>query len=603
MQPIVIPCPHCGSKLKLRDPKLLGKIGKCPQCETRFPLTDPAATELELVEPVIAPPTSPPITTPLPATEIQIVVTDEPSVSARLRARRRRNRGGVWIAAAAVICLAVFAGGWWWLVWRGPETAVAKMNQRAPNQAEQENLAIPTATLRPGRADSLPETTAGPAINLLYVPHGMGLLVHLRPAEIWAAAPAGGNVLDCLGEPLRVSLTERIQQRCLFGPEEIKEAKFCFYFGAPGEAVETAGVITLAQPMKRSELIQRFTGERKSDIELPYYMGPTTSYLLIDEQTFAFCPSAMVADWSETIKTPAITRENLLRIVRHSDRHDQLTVICEPADLRIHCESLVSRDVLRLVAPIVDWLGEDAATLSWGVRLQPLFRSRAVVLSRTSFDLDRLKRNVAENMRRLPEVMLDVVSLWNPQSVGTKRILGRLPAMCLAVERGTQIQSEGGHAIVETRLPEIAGPNLALAARLAWRESLREAAPTQVAVTATNPKPIPTTIAQRLAKPIDCEFRRTPLHEAIAFIATETGVKMELMGDDLMLIGVTQNLPQEFTMEQTPATVVLDRMLTKEGLVVVVHDTQGRAMITSAKAAKERGETPLPLTPAAPAEP
>ncbi|TWU06831.1 hypothetical protein CA54_52310 [Symmachiella macrocystis] len=599
MQPIVIPCPHCGSKLKLRDPKLLGKIGKCPQCETRFPLIDPAAVELELAEPAHAPEAPQPTTPPPPAAGIQIDVADEPSVSARLRSRRRRDRGGVWIVAAAATCLALFGGGWWWLFQRGPDPAVTNVNQATPNKA----APLPTAPTQPAATSSLPKVTKGPAIDLQYVPHGMGLLVHLRPAEIWAAAPAGGNVLDCLGEPLRASLSEWIQQKCLFPPEDIQEAKFCFYFGSPGEAVEIAGVITLAQPRKRSELIPLFEGERKSDIELPYYVGPTRSYLLIDEQTFAFCPSTMVADWSETIKTPAMTRENLLRIVRQSDRDDQLTVICEPADLRIHSESLVSGDVFRLVAAVLDWLGDDAATLSWGVRLQPAFRSQAVVQPRTRFDVDRLQRGLTEKMQRLPESMLETVSLWNPQSVGTKRVLGRFPAMCLAVERGTKIDREGGHAIVKTQLPEIAGPNLALASRLAWRESLRKSTSEPSTVPATNPVPIPRTIAQRLAKPIDCEFRRTPLHEAIAYIASETGVEMEIMGDDLMLIGVTQNLPQEFAMQQTPATAVLDRILTVEGMVVVVRETQDRAIITTAKAAMERGEAPLRLVPAAAVEP
>ncbi|QDU45143.1 hypothetical protein Mal52_36320 [Symmachiella dynata] len=598
MQPIVIPCPQCGSKLKLRDPKLLGKIGKCPQCETRFPLTDPAAIELELAEPAKTPEPPQPAVTPAPAAGIQINVADEPSVAAQLRARRRRNRGGVWIAAAAVVCLALIGGGWW-LTQRGADPAVAHVNPATPDQAPPP----PSAQTQPATTSALPAITKGPAIDLRYVPHGMGMLVHLRPAEIWAATPAGGNVLDCLGEPLRESLTEWIEQRCLFAPEEIQEAKFCFYFGSPGEAVETAGLITLAEPSKRSELIPLFKGERKSDIELPYYVGPTRSYLLIDEQTFAFCPSGMVADWSETIKNPAMTRENLLRIVRQSDRRDQLTVICEPADLRIHSESLVSEDVFRLVASVLDWLGDDAATLSWGVRLQPAFRSRAVVQPRTRFDLDRLQRGMTENMQRLPESMLETVSLWNPESLGTKRVLGRFPAMCLAVERRTNIQREGGHAIVETQLPEIAGPNLALASRLAWRESLREASPTPDTVAATNPAPIPTTIAQRLAKPIDCEFRRTPLHEAIAYIASETGVELEILGDDLMLIGVTQNIPQEFTMQQTPATAVLDRILTEEGMVLVVREAQDRAVITSVKAAKERGEEPLPLGSAAPSEP
>ncbi|MDB5339320.1 MAG: hypothetical protein JWN70_4939, partial [Planctomycetaceae bacterium] len=47
---ISIPCPKCGSVLKLRDSSLLGKTGKCPKCEHRFVLRDPDEVEMELVE-------------------------------------------------------------------------------------------------------------------------------------------------------------------------------------------------------------------------------------------------------------------------------------------------------------------------------------------------------------------------------------------------------------------------------------------------------------------------------------------------------------------------------------------------------------------------
>ena len=594
MQPIVIPCPHCGSKLKLRNPALLGKIGKCPQCETRFPLTDPAAVTLELAEPE-PPSASPPTAATESPPDFPIDVADAHSPTAQLRARRRRDARRFWIIGGTLICLALAGGGWWFAVRQPtapPSTAEKRTSPQLPAE-QRDGSALPENSAK-ATAKSLPEIVPGPAIGLQYVPHGVRLLINVRPAEIWSADVSGTRILDCLGQDFSAWLAARIEQHCLFSPSEIEEVKFCFYFAAPGEPVACAGVVTLAAPRKRSELIPLFSGQRRTDLELPYYVGETTAHLLIDDRKFAFCPSEMAADWKETSKSPALTRENLLRIVGLSDRDDALTIICEPTDLRLHSEFLVPSDVLQLVDPVLNWLGDDAETLLWGVRLQPSLRSRAVLMSRTRFDQDRLQRSVTERFKQLPPTMLETVSTWNPATLGTKRILGRLPAMCLAVERATEIRSEGGHTVLETQLPEIAGPNLVLATRLAWRESLRGAAPPTVAT--TDAEPSPATIAQRLAQRIDCDFRRTPLQEAIAYVGTETGVEFELSGDDLKLIGVTQNLPQEFAMENTPAIAILDRMLTKEGMVVVIHEAENRATMTSAKAAQERGETPLPLT-------
>ncbi len=50
MSAILIPCPQCGSGLKLKDRSYLGKVGRCPKCGNRFLLEEPDEIELELAD-------------------------------------------------------------------------------------------------------------------------------------------------------------------------------------------------------------------------------------------------------------------------------------------------------------------------------------------------------------------------------------------------------------------------------------------------------------------------------------------------------------------------------------------------------------------------
>lgn len=50
MASMQIPCPECGSILKLPDRSLLGKKGRCPSCRHTFVLAEPEEVELELAE-------------------------------------------------------------------------------------------------------------------------------------------------------------------------------------------------------------------------------------------------------------------------------------------------------------------------------------------------------------------------------------------------------------------------------------------------------------------------------------------------------------------------------------------------------------------------
>ena len=103
-------------------------------------------------------------------------------------------------------------------------------------------------------------------------------------------------------------------------------------------------------------------------------------------------------------------------------------------------------------------------------------------------------------------------------------------------------------------------------------------------------------VADRLRAPIEVvEFRRQMLYKAVEEVSMKSGVAFKIEGNDLKNVGITQNMHVDFKLEDAPATAILDKMLTKLGLVIHVDDVTGIAHVTSPQAAKNRGWTTFPL--------
>jgi gluconolactonase len=102
-------------------------------------------------------------------------------------------------------------------------------------------------------------------------------------------------------------------------------------------------------------------------------------------------------------------------------------------------------------------------------------------------------------------------------------------------------------------------------------------------------------VAEKLDQMISVDFRRDPLFAAVAFVAKAIDLPITINGDDLKMVGVTQNTQQNFKMQNVPAKAVLDQILTHEKLVIVLGPDGQSVLVTSAPAAKQRREEPLPL--------
>lgn len=126
-------------------------------------------------------------------------------------------------------------------------------------------------------------------------------------------------------------------------------------------------------------------------------------------------------------------------------------------------------------------------------------------------------------------------------------------------------------------------------------QAFQDALDNQAASTANVNESRALPIAERLKKKISVDFKREFLSKAIALVSEETGVPISINGQDLKMVGVTQNEYQNFKFDNVTATTVLHRMLNPRQLVLVVDEASNQAIVTSRPAAENRGLKPLPL--------
>ncbi len=199
MSSLQIPCPQCGSELKLRDRSLLGRKGKCPKCGHAFILEEPEEVELELapVDPGPAVgtaahwvPDQPAAPFPSPAPAFPAL--EQPSLipalavpatvagSSLVRKKKRGSPVG-WILAAVVFLAAGGAGAYFYLAPKPPALVVT-----APAPQAMEPGGETAASTAPAAVAVTASPTKGEPIDLKLIPFGAHVVINVRPAELWA---------------------------------------------------------------------------------------------------------------------------------------------------------------------------------------------------------------------------------------------------------------------------------------------------------------------------------------------------------------------------------------------------------------------------------
>ena len=660
MAAIDIPCPECGRLLRLPDRKMLGRKARCGKCGHRFILQEPAKSEVrhseapagldvefasaddepadndqtltgiaarfvphELVGSSPAPaatqggaarPAVPMAVEPVPfAHDVPHVTSLEPEgdadtmarVRQRKRAAQRRRQITIWASVAGIIVVGIGL----YLGLAGGRNQKSKQMQRV-SAAKAELVEAEESPNISEEGETEPPVVQ--PIALTPVPEGARIVIHLRPAELWQTGGSAEEFRACLG-PLGVWLENTIKTRCLLEPAKIEEVLFAL-IPISRDEFDVAYVVRTKNDMKKSELIDKFDGEL-IDQPRQHYVGPERAWMILDTRTFASAPKSMVESFVQSAGGAAITSDGIQSLLAKTDRKKHFTLLCELEDVRLGTKNLAPENAQKLLEGVLDFLGDDVETIAWSLQLGDAenagnLASSLLVRNRLSRSPPKLEADLKKKLAGLPAEILSIVRKADPKKLGEKKIVGRYPAMTKVVQELTHFNNSHRLVTMEVELPERAGPNLAVGTLFAWNQTtLPDYGKTQAVPKSPGggQEKLPDKIADRLKKKITVEFRRVPLEDAVATVGDEIGVKIKLDGPGMKEVGVTQNMPQIFAMENVPATAVLHKILIEGttntvyptgALRLIVDEEKKTAIVTGITPAEMKKLKPFPLEPA-----
>lgn len=649
MPAITIPCPACGSSLKMPDTSLVGKKAKCPKCEHRFIVALPGADEvpLQLADvPVLplapqpgtsarwVPDEAPPMVsapgpwpaapdnsgasagravagtfpvpgpvadTPNPA--LDFAVAEEPSGTAteRLIPRRARRGNRTTLVAITLLSLVVVGGGY----------AAFVFNKAQPEQSAgplvNENWEAKKLDLAASNesAEAL-SPTSGKNIPLDYLPFTPQFICHLHPAEIWKKNDRTTVEFVAILGDLGIWLKDQIESRTGFQPEDINELTFAVNFGARMSQPDVAVVVRLREPQIKSNLIQNFKdkgGRRRPDpnVELYDSEDQNASFLLLDNQTFAVAPISVSEELALSTKDPALVSPDMEVLLKESDRDRHVTVLFDLSILDAHREDVFMQEMQDISDRFVLWIGDEVETVSWSMHLEPNFFMETLFHNASDSSILKVHRHAQLQFSRLPERILSAVRMMRPGTVGSRQVIGRFPAMLQALDVGTTAHVAPDCARLVTVLPRNASVNLAAGILLTWNQSLLTNFDEVIAKPAED-KPLPDKIVERLELPVLVDFRRMPLQEAFGYIGESIKTEVSIDGDALKGAGFTQNMPQTLDLGTVSAKAALHAIYLKyaperDPLVFIVDEKGKKLLLSTGSKAKADGLTVFDTSP------
>lgn len=640
-KPIAIQCPHCQKKLKIEDPRLLGKKVKCPGCKVSILLEPPRPqpktvapreedeVQLELV--TNEPPTgtsarwvpdepkldfqstSPPKrsdspgfpdlnalpgaaqSAPAAKSAPGPLVAVEPTSPVASYQRRKKKKNWLAIglmggfALAGIVVVAVLM--------RNYEAPSPTADPTVAGPAPVENLEQPPAENEPysrPRLENRPQLVAefapteGKPLQLAMLPRGVNFVIHVRPALLWSDAYDYQVLKASLTDDVTNWIAATLKELCRREPQEIEEAYIGYLLGAGGTEPEVCAVVKLKTPAKLSALIEEFRGEYFYDImdrpDLRLKVDDKYAYLIKDESTIAISPATYAGELEESMTHPfsnSVPMENLLR---ETDAQRLFTMVGVVRDFGLHYKGILPAAAHPFAEQVLEWIGEDVEALSWSFHPEPYLHSELLLHPVTSSNPAKLQARINTQFAKLPEQLWKEVCLkMSPQEMRFRNFIGRLPAMLEAYRQATVGVTTANFVRMTTVLPAKAAPNLALATLFTVNEAARTDFTAEVVMVAETKPNLPETVAERLRLTVDAEFNRTPLEQALQYLADEIQVQLFVDGDALKDAGYTKNMPQTFNLGKVPAERAFAEIINtyqEAGKIMVMSIDEQQKLIT-----------------------
>ncbi len=629
MSEITVSCPSCTARLKLPDASLVGKRARCPRCSERFVVQPPASSDASTAArsaaaafeeseelPVLpaapmqgqaarwvpddapaAAPVPAPSAQPAPAPLMPVVPQIDLSVAPgaedggagtstveRFAGRRRRKgkSSATWVSLTVTGLLVLAVTTYFWLEQRGGRNDVAG-NVPAKNPGwEQEKQQEADSNIA---AEQLSPTDGKP-VSLSHIPFTPHLICHLHPADLWSSNAQMSEFRALLGD-VGLWLENFIQTRTRYTPQEISELTIAVNFGPRMTEPDLALVVRLDERQTIRDLERRFGGRMRPDLnsEAAVYEAADAAFLLVDEQTFVAASLTLAESLADYSGVAALASPDMEALIQQSDRDRHFSLIFDREIIDSHREDVFQETLLPAADRILFWFGGEVESVCWSMHLDPDCYMEFLMHNSSDSTPRKVQRNLLAQLDQLPEDILGMVRMMRPGTLGTRQMIGRFPAMVQALRMGTTAHVAPGMARLVTVLPQNAAANLAAASVLTWNQSLVTDFEAEMPVASGLGKEIPDKLEDRLRMKVLVIFNRTPLQEALGYIAESIGTELVLDGDGLKLAGFTQNMAQTLELGEVTALEGLDGIMqryAKEGdpLVLVVDEQKKQLIVT-----------------------
>ena len=632
MENILIPCPECGKELRLRDRKLLGRVGKCPKCSHRFKLEEPDEVELQLADDYVAPAEGTSAKwvpdAPAQAASPAVATVDSPAAGSafpasepetsglnRLRSSRKKrsnNKMPLIISAAVVGVLAIGIGIW--AAVSGPAEKKDNGDQNLADKDNSEKTSDPAPeNNQNGEVEQVASSKppAGQPIQLKFLPSGARMIIHLRPAELWKSNSDGETIRLCLG-PVGTWGESKLKEILLFEPSLIEEATICLFMDDRNAPPEIACYVKLTELQQPSTFTDKFGGKVNVEFGRKIYIAdetdekPATAYMITDQvgKEFASAPKLLAEEMVNAEQSPGLAAGSLDQLLKLTNDKKHLTILFDPMELRNMKEQLFQPEILSLLGHFLDRFEDTKIeSMAWsfyfGGKTYDKFQSEILLRNKSAISSRELQDDMNKKLESFATQLISVVKQMTPTIVAEQKLIGRLPIMFKAFHVETRPAIGGPNeklVRLTTVLPKIAGPNLAAGTMYAWR--LAQNTDFSKTIKTGPSGKLPELITDRIQLPIDVDFRRMPLQEAIEYIAEESQVRIEIDGDALKDSGYTKNMPQTFNLGVVPARRALFEIVKKYGQMVLIVDEKSKLItVMTIKFAEAKGLKPFDLKP------
>ena len=166
-------------------------------------------------------------------------------------------------------------------------------------------------------------------------------------------------------------------------------------------------------------------------------------------------------------------------------------------------------------------------------------------------------RQLDERIARCPDWSQRDLQATTVEPYG-RQVLARFPDMLRQLKGYTRIGSENGHAVLRCYLPVQAGHNLLLAGALSLTAAT--GADHEVAKAGTGGQTTKarsgTTMEKKLASITSLVLPKETLEQSLQLLAEDIGVEIEILGQDLQLVGITKNQSLVIDIQDQPASKI-----------------------------------------------